>query len=118
MKCLTSIRFADAVVLLRRRAGMSQGTLASQLHVTSSAVSRIESGATTPAAPAVLRLAGALRAAPDERDWLAALAAHSRLERCVQRERPHWPGAASVIDCLSTELAAINAHPERRSALT
>lgn len=116
MKCLTSIRFADAVVLLRRRAGVSQTVLASQLGVTSSAISRVESGLTTPAADTVDRLAEALSAAPDERNWLAALAAHSRLEREVRRECHHWPGATSVIDCLRLQLASINAHDERRSA--
>jgi transcriptional regulator with XRE-family HTH domain len=114
MPCLNTIRFGDAMLLLRRRARLSQTDLAQRCRFTPSAISRLEAGRSVPTVDTVERLVRALDAAEEERGWLSQLAAHARLLRCAQREQPHWEGSTSVVALLAQELMTIN-HPRERS---
>lgn len=113
---LTAIRLGDAVLLLRRYAGLSQTELADRVGVTASAISRIEGRRCAPPASAVEKLATALAVTDGERRWLGELAAHARLLRCVQRERTHWRGSTGLVDQLDRDLSEINRHQEGSEA--
>ena len=100
---------------MRRQRHLNQTELAARTGNTAGAISRIEAGQSILDAEAAARLAAALVVTEEERIWLTALAAHARLERCIARERPHWPRASAVMKALENELATINTTEERSS---
>ena len=108
MQCLATLRFGDAVLLMRRQRNLNQAELGARTGNTAGAISRVESGQSILDAEAATRLAVALHATNEERRWLIALAAHARLERCISREQAHWPGASEVLKALTNELTTIN----------
>lgn len=62
--------FGERLLLLRRRAGLSQPTLGAQVGLTKSAISKLERGSREPSAALVVKLADALNSTPNELlDW-------------------------------------------------
>lgn len=116
MQCLDTLRFGDAVLLMRRQRKLNQAQLAARTGNTAGAVSRIESGLSVLDAEAAQRVASALGATEQERSWLLELAAYARLERCIRKEQAHWPGAGELMKSLDSALITINQTNERRNA--